>query len=59
MDAEISETIEFCRRILCSPVRHEHPQWGEDFIAHRLAKHPELQDEVERLRHESHPPPRL
>jgi hypothetical protein len=58
MDAETTETIEFCRRILTSPVRHWNPRWGEDFIAHRLAEHPELEPEVERIRHESQPPSR-
>jgi hypothetical protein len=55
MDAETIETIEHCRRILTSPVRREHPHWGDDFIAHRIAEHPELETEVERIREESRP----
>jgi hypothetical protein len=55
MDVEAMETIELCRRILTSPVRLEHPHWGDDFIAHRIAEHPEVEPEVERIRQESQP----
>ncbi len=55
MQVEATETIEFCRRILTSPVRLEHPHWGDDFIAHRLAEHPELEAEVNRIRQQSQP----
>jgi hypothetical protein len=55
MNAETLETIELCRRILTSPVRQTKPHWGDDFIAHRLAEHPELLPEVERIRQESQP----
>jgi len=58
MDAETLEAIELCRRILTSPVRREHPKWGEDFIAHRVAEHPEMESEVTRIRRESEPPPK-
>ena len=58
MDAETLEAIELCRRILTSPIRREHPRWGEDFIAHRVAEHPEMEPEVKRLRRESEAPPR-
>ena len=51
-----SEAIELCRRILTSPVRREHPHWGDDFIAHQLSEHPELETTVKRLRRESEPP---
>jgi hypothetical protein len=55
MDTSSMDAIELCRRILTSPVRAEHPHWGDDFIAHRLAEHPELEPEVERIRQESQP----
>jgi hypothetical protein len=55
MQAEAMEAIELCRRILTSPVRQERPHWGDDFIAHRLAEHPELEAEVNRIREESEP----
>ena len=55
MQAEAMDPIELCRRILTSPVRLEHPHWGDDFIAHRLAEHPELEAEVNRIREESQP----
>jgi hypothetical protein len=54
MDAE--EAIELCRRILTSPVRRENPRWGEAFIAHRIAEHPEMEPTVKRLRRESEYP---
>jgi hypothetical protein len=50
MEVENVETIELCRRILTSPVRQSNPRWGDDFIAHRLAEHPEIQEEIERIR---------
>jgi hypothetical protein len=50
------EAIELCRRILTSPVRREHPRWGDDFIAHCIAEHPEMEPTVKRLRRESEPP---
>ena len=50
------EAIELCRRILTSPVRREHPNWGEDFIAHRISERPEMEPTVRRLRRESGPP---
>jgi hypothetical protein len=56
MDAETLEAIEMCRRILTSSARRENPRWGEDFIAHRVAEHPEMEPEVSRLRRESEPP---
>lgn len=59
MDAETLEAIEMCRRILTNPVRRENPRWGEDFIAHRVAEHPEMEPEVTRLRRESEAPPPL
>ena len=52
------EAIELCRRILTSHVRRDNPRWGEDFIAHRIAEHPELEPTVKRLRRESEPPMR-
>jgi hypothetical protein len=55
MDAATTDAIELCRRILTSPVRLSKPRWGDDFIAHRLAEHPELESEVERIRQESRP----
>lgn len=55
MDADTKDTIELCRRILTSPVRREHPHWGDDFIAHRLAEHPEIEPELNRIRQESEP----
>jgi hypothetical protein len=55
MDADSKDTIELCRRILTSPVRRANPHWGDDFIAHRLAEHPELESEVNRIRQESEP----
>ncbi len=55
MDAVTMDAIEHCRRILTSPVRQANPHWGDDFIAHRLAEHPELEPEVERIRQESQP----
>jgi hypothetical protein len=50
------EAIELCRRILSSPVRRDNPHWGDDFIAHRISEHPELEPTVKRLRRESEPP---
>ena len=58
MEADTMEAIELCRRILSSPVRREHPHWGDDFIAHQVAVHPEMEPEVTRLRRESEAPPR-
>ena len=55
MDTSSMDAIELCRRILTSPVRHEHPHWGDDFIAHRIAEHPEMEPEVNRIRQESQP----
>jgi hypothetical protein len=55
MDAETLEAIELCRRVLTNPVHHRNPHWGEDFIAHRIAEHPEIEPEVKRIRRESEP----
>lgn len=55
MDADTKDAIELCRRILTSPVRREHPHWGDDFIAHRLAEHPEIEPVLNRIRQESEP----
>jgi hypothetical protein len=53
MEADTNEAIELCRRVLTSPVHHRNPVGGEDFIAHRIAEHPEIQREVARIRQES------
>ena len=55
MEAESMETIELCRRILTNPLRRSNPHWGDDFIAHRLAEHPEIEAELERIRLASTP----
>jgi hypothetical protein len=55
MEAESLEAIEKCRRVLTSPVHQKNPHWGEDFIAHRIAEHPDIEQEVTRLRRESEP----
>jgi len=55
MDAETKEAIELCRRVLTSPARRENPRWGESFIAHRIAEHPDMEPEVRRIRDESEP----
>jgi hypothetical protein len=55
MDAESMEAIELCRRVLTNPVHHRNPHWGEEFIAHRIAEHPEIEPEVKRIRRESEP----
>lgn len=55
MEADTSEAIELCRRVLTSPVHQRNPHWGEEFIAHRIAEHPEIQPEIERIRQESEP----
>lgn len=55
MEADTNEAIELCRRVLTSPVHHRNPHWGEEFIAHRIAEHPEIQPEIERIRQESEP----
>ena len=55
MEAESLEAIEQCRRVLTSPVHQKNPHWGEDFIAHRIAEHPEIEPTVSRLRRESEP----
>ncbi len=55
MDAETLEAIELCRRVLTNPVRRTNPRWGEDFIAHRIAEHPEAAPEIERIREQSEP----
>jgi hypothetical protein len=56
-EVETTEVIELCRRILASPARRDNPRWGEDFIAHRVAEHPEVEPVVKRLRRESESPP--
>ena len=56
MQAEdTQEVIELCRRVLTSPVHQKNPHWGEDFIAHRIAEHPEIEPVVSQLRRESEP----
>lgn len=55
MEADTNEAIELCRRVLTSPIHHRNPHWGEDFIAHRIAEHPEIRPTVARLRRESEP----
>ncbi|HEY1692186.1 MAG TPA: hypothetical protein VGG39_08485 [Polyangiaceae bacterium] len=55
MEADTNEAIELCRRVLTSPVHCRNPHWGEDFIAHRIAEHPEIRPEVARIRRESEP----
>ena len=55
MDADSLEAIELCRRIIVNPVHQRNPRWGEDFIAHRIAEHPEIAPEVRRIRRESEP----
>jgi hypothetical protein len=55
MDAESMEAIELCRRVLTNPVHQRNPHWGEEFIAHRIAEHPEIEPEVKRIRRESEP----
>ncbi len=53
MDADSLEAIELCRRVITCPVHQRNPRWGEDFIAHRIAEHPDIAPEVRRIRHES------
>ena len=53
MEAESFEAIELCRRVLTSPVHHRNPNWGEEFIAHRIAEHPDIEPAVKQLRRES------
>ncbi len=53
MEADANEAIELCRRVLTSPVHIRNPRWGEDFIAHRIAEHPEIEPEIEKIRQES------
>lgn len=55
MELETADAIELCRRVLTCSVHHQRPGWGEDFIAHRIAEHPEIEPEVKRLRRESEP----
>jgi hypothetical protein len=55
MEADSNEAIELCRRVLTSSVHQRNPRWGEDFIAHRIAEHPEIEPEVKRIRQESEP----
>ena len=55
MELDTTEALELCRRVLTSPVHHKKPGWGEDFIAHRIAEHPEIEDDVKRIRRESEP----
>jgi hypothetical protein len=55
MELDTTEAIELCRRVLTSPVHQVRPNWGEDFIAHRIAEHPEIEPEVKRIRRESEP----
>ena len=55
MEADTQESIELCRRVLTSPVHQKNPHWGEDFIAHRIADHPEIEPEVSKIRRESTP----
>ena len=55
MQADTQEVIELCRRVLTSPVHQKNPHWGEDFIAHRIAEHPEIEPVVSQLRRESEP----
>ena len=55
MQADTNEVIELCRRVLTSSVHQRNRHWGEDFIAHRIAEHPEIEGEVRRIRRESEP----
>jgi hypothetical protein len=55
MEADSNEAIELCRRVITSPCHQRNPRWGEDFIAHRIAEHPEIEPEVRRIRQESEP----
>jgi hypothetical protein len=55
MEADSNEAIELCRRVLTSPVHQRNPRWGEDFIAHRIAEHPEIEPVVKQIRRESEP----
>jgi hypothetical protein len=55
MEADTNEAIELCRRVLTSPVHQRNRHWGEEFIAHRIAEHPEIEGEVTRIRRESEP----
>ena len=53
MEAESLEAIEQCRRVITNPAHQRNPHWGEEFIAHRIAAHPEIEPEVRRIRGES------
>ena len=53
MEKASLEALELCRRVLESPARSRNEHWGDDFIAHRCQEHPELQEEVARLRESS------
>jgi hypothetical protein len=53
MEADTNEAIELCRRVLTSSIHARNPRWGEDFIAHRIQEHPEIEPEVRRIRRES------
>ena len=53
MEAESLEAIELCRRVLTSPVHLRNPHWGEEFILHRIAEHPDIEPVVKQLRRES------
>jgi hypothetical protein len=55
MEAESLEAIELCRRVLASPTHQRNPNWGEDFIAHRIAEHPDIEPIVKQIRRESEP----
>ena len=55
MEAESLEAIELCRRVLASPIHQRNPNWGEDFIAHRIAEHPDIEPIVKQIRRESEP----
>ena len=55
MEADTNGAIELCRRVLTSPVHAKDHHWGEEFIAHRIAEHPEIAPEVARIRRESEP----
>ena len=55
MHTNAVEAIELCRRVLTNPHHVEDARWGEDFIAHRIAEHPEIAPLVSRLRAETRP----
>jgi hypothetical protein len=55
MEADSNDAIELCRRVLTNPSHLRNPRWGEDFISHLIADHPEIEPEVKRIRAESDP----